>query len=233
MTINLREFLARQLNDHTDSTTGVVQKTYAEWGEAHLSDAINLALCYVYSLVPQHFSSLEEITLSQKACVIELCDVCNRFMGIASLNINGVACIDVNRSSSESNSLSDLFSVDCVSDDDKSADNEDYSWEIVDGSNCIIKFDKILPSGTKIEYTCSTPPQDIDSVSESIRCEYGSLIADYALWWLFRTDSESRSNLDRARLHFDGVKHFVTTKLLLEFSLNEDDYNYGRRKVDD
>ena len=78
---------------------------------------------------------------------------------------------------------------------------------------------------------CS-PPEELEYLDDDRICQYLPLVADYALWWLFRTDSES-SNLERARLHFEGVRDFVTTKLLLEFSLQEDDYNFGRRKVDD
>lgn len=233
MAINLKEFLAKQLNDHSESPSGVVQKTYYEWTESHIQDAIDLALCYVYSLIPQRFSSVEEYLTTSEDCLLNLCEVCSNFVGLASIEINGNSCIDIEKSSTESNSLIDLLSIGCVTGDDASDETDEYSWQFVDGSNCLIKFDRPVPINTKVKYLCSSKPESLDEMNANLLCEYESLIADYALWWLFRTDSESRSNLERARLHFQGVQFFVETKLLLEFSLREDDYSFGRRKVDD
>lgn len=230
--INIKEFLARQLNDHSESPSGVIQKTYFEWTENHLADAVQLALCYVYSILPQEFSELETYTVTESDCVISFCDECPRFIGLVSLKIGDEDCIELNEKSGKTNSLSSLLFTSCINKDDDEAEDS-YEWNVVDGGTCIIKFDKKLPIGAEIRYLCAPPPEDIDSLNDARMCQYLGLIADYALWWLFRTDSESRSNLERARLHFEGVKDFVTTKLLIEFSLREDDYNFGRRSVDD
>jgi len=233
MSIDLKQFLAKQLNDHKDSPSGVVQATFYEWTEEHISDAIHLGLCYLYSLLPQEFSKLKVYEVLKTDCVFDFCNVCEKFVGIVDVEIDGVGCIEVTKVDNQVNSLIGLLSISCpVGQNDESVESG-YSWDVVDGSNCVVKFDREIKSGSEIRYMCASPPEGVDIIHSENLCEYLPLIADYALWWLFRTDSESRSNLDRAKLHFEGVKDFVTTKLLLEFSLQEDDYNFGRRKVDD
>lgn len=228
-TIDLKEFLARQLNDHSDSPSGVVQPTYFEWTNGHIEDAINLAISYLYSLIPQEFSKLKEYKVKTPTCIIEFCNQCKKFISIVSVSVNGEDCSKTYKKDAETNSLSSLLSINCTSDNSSLSDS--YNWDLVDGSKCVVTFDQKLPTGAIVKYLCADNSSGIDNLN--CLSEYHPLIADYALWWLYRTDSESRSNLDRARLHFEGVKDFVTTKLLIEFSLQEDDYQYARRKVDD
>lgn len=233
MTIEIREFLARQLNDHEDSPSGVVQKTFYEWTEKHLTDAVHMGLCYLYSLLPNQFSKLKSIETVKEDCVFEICNVCEKFLGIVDVGIDGVGCIEAQKKDGETNSLMNMLDINCPSDEPGAEDFDPYQWELIDGSRCVIKFDRVVPQGATIRLMCASAPDGIDELNDSRLCEYLPLVAEYALWWLFRTDSESRSNIERARLHFEGVSDFVRTKLLLEFSLNEDDYNFGRRKVDD
>lgn len=231
MPIDAKQFLARQLNDHSESPSGVVQNTFYEWTESHITDALHLGLCYLYGLLPNEFSNLSEHEVTESDCIIKFCNECGKFLGVVDMEIDGQGCIDVTKIDEESNSLIELLSIACPNNDD--APQVGYSWDVVDGSNCVVKFDREVPQGAIIRYMCGSPPETIDDLDTPGLCEYLPLVADYALWWLFRTDSESRSNIERARLHFEGVRDFVTTKLLLEFSLQEDDYNFGRRKVDD
>lgn len=229
--MDIREFIARQLNDHSESPSGVVQPTYFEWTEGHITEAVGLGICYLYSLLPDKFSNPNSHILTTSECVIEFCETCYKFMNVIAVTIEGDKCVDIEEDDEDSNDLNDLLATSCVI--DVGTETDDITWKRIDGTDCIIRFSQPLPAGTSIRYLCSAPPDGLDDFSEQMLCEYGSLIADYALWWLFRTDSESRSNLSRASLHFEGVKQFVETKLLLEFSLSEDDYNHGRRKVDD
>jgi len=232
MTIDVKKFIARQLNDHSESPSGVQQKTYYEWTEGHITDAVNLGICYLYSLLPNKFSIPQTHTTTESDCIIEFCETCYRFMGIVSVDIEGNECAKIDEVNEDVNDLGSLLTTSCEqSSNDGSIDN--VSWKRIDGTDCIIKFNQALPIGTDIRYLCSAPPDDLDDLGDQRLCEYGGMIADYALWWLFRTDSESRSNLQRASLHFEGLKNFVETKLLLEFSLSEDKYNLGRRSVDD
>lgn len=231
MTIDVKQFLARQLNDHSESPSGVVQRTFYEWGEEHISNAVHLGLCYLYSLLPNEFSNLSTHTTTQSDCVYNFCEVCSKFLGIVDLTIDGESCLKATQLDDESNSLMGLLSMNCPQVDNTIPSG--VMWDVVDGSSCVVKFDRELPVGTEIRFMCATPPDGLEPLDHDNICQYMPMIADYALWWLFRTDSESRSNLERARLHFEGVREFVTTKLLLEFSLQEDDYNFGRRRVDE
>ena len=231
MTIDVKQFLARQLNDHSESPSGVVQKTFYEWTEKHIGDAVHLGLCYLYSILPNEFSKLSTHTTTTADCVYDFCETCSKFLGIVDLTIEGESCLNATKIDEETNSLIGMFSMNCPQVDDTIVSG--VLWDIVDGSSCVVKFDRELPAGSEIRFMCATPPEELEYLDDDRICQYLPLVADYALWWLFRTDSESRSNLERARLHFEGVRDFVTTKLLLEFSLQEDDYNFGRRKVDD
>ena len=243
MISNVRQFLARQLNDHSDSPSGVVQPTYTEWTEAHITDALELAVCYVYSLIPQEFSTLQKLVVAESSCVIEFKDSCERFAGVVNLQIGTDMCVPLHQMEDgeqypedcRANSLMGLFGDVCgtiePSDNEIKRDST-YYWNEVDGSNSAVKFDKALPVGAIVTYSCSSPPP-LDELDNSEQCQYYPLIADYALWWLYRTDTESRSNLERANLHYRAVRDFVETKLLIEFSLREDDFDFGRRKVDD
>lgn len=231
MTIDVRQFLARQLNDHSESPSGVVQRTFYEWTENHITDAVQLAFYYLYSILPNEFSKPVKYVVNTSDCVYDFCDHCSKFLGIIDISIDGESCITATMIDEETNSLVGLLNINCPEDEDNYETG--FTWDIVDGSSCVVKFDRPLPFGAEIRYMCGTEPDVIESLNDPSLRQYLPLIADYALWWLFRTDSESRSNLERARLHFEGVRDFVTTKLLLEFSLQEDDYNLGRRKIDD
>lgn len=226
--MNIKEFIAKQLNDHSDSQSGVIQKTYSEWTESHIGDAVELGLIYLYSLIPQEFTELNSITIKKKQCVLDLQKICSKFGGIVCITSPDGNKIDVTEKDADTRDLLPLLASNCP------ANNSDtlteISYDVSDASKGILLFSDPVPVGTVIHYTCSKTP-DLEKLDE--KTEYIPLVAEYALWWLFRTDSESRSNLERARLHFEAIRDFVTTKLLIEFSLREDDYNYGRRKVDD
>lgn len=234
--MDLKKFLARQLNDHEDSPSGVKQATYFEWTEGHICDAIQLGMCYLFSLIPQEFSKLTTHTVTEETCIVDLSDQCERFINLANMSIGDNDCVYLNQeeeSNDDSIDLLPLLGELCLPEGVKlDADEEDnkYDWTVVDGSKAVLKFKPAIPAGTVLQYLCAPTP-DIEDLDNSTMCQYHSMIADHALWWLYRTDSESRSNLERARLHFEGLKFFVETKLLLEFSLREDDYNYSRKKV--
>lgn len=232
MPIDVKQFIAKQLNDHSESPSGVVQATYYEWTESHVTDAVNLGICYLYSLLPSKFSKSQVHILNRPECVVEFCELCSKFMNLISVTVDGEECIEIEEADDDVNDLCSLLATSCENGEDGTTPIDDITWKRINGSDCIIKFNNALPSGSAIKYLCSMPPDGLDDLGDDKLCEYGGLIADYALWWLFRTDSESRSNLERARLHFEGVKNFVETKLLLEFSLSEDKYDLGRRKVD-
>lgn len=231
--LKLKEFLARQLNDHGDDQHGVIQKTFTEWTEEHICEAIELGLCYVYSLIPQDFTEVKTHKVTKAKCVLDMSEFCPRFINVISLTSASGKKLTVKEKDAEIRSLTGLLGNPCYSKEaGNTSEPSEYSYDVVDGTSSVLLFTDDIPGDTTITYACSSAPS-IDELDKDQLCQYHGLIADYALWWLFRTDSESRSNLERARLHFEGVRDFVTTKLLLEFSLREDDYNFGRRKVDD
>jgi len=241
--MSLKEFVARQLNDHCESPSGVKQDTYTEWTESHICDALQLGLCYLYSLIPQEFSELKTYTVSEGTCVVDLSSQCERFISLVNMSIGDTQCVDLNQEDEsedeDSIDLLPLLGDLCVSESASSSDDENnddeeitYNWTVADGSTSVLKFNPDIPAGTVLTYLCAPTPS-IETIDDANLCQYHSMIADYALWWLFRTDSESRSNLERATLHFQAVQFFVETKLRIEFSLREDDYNYGSRKVAD
>lgn len=237
--MNLKEFVARQLNDHCESPSGVKQDTYTEWTETHICDALELGMCYLYSLVPQEFSKIQTTTVESETCIVDLSNLCERFISLSNLSIGDNQCVSLNQEDESEDESIDLLSVigDLCEGQGGEVEGEDpadvnYNWTVADGSTSVLKFDPVIPAGSVLTYLCAPAPT-MDDLDESKMCQYHSMIADFALWWLFRTDTESRSNLDRARLHFEALQFFVETKLLIEFSLKEDDYNYGRRKVPD
>lgn len=229
--MNLKEFIAKQLNDHRDSPSGVVQDTYFEWTESHISDAIKLGVSYLYSLLPEKFTKVKEhVTTTGEDCTVQFCTECDKFMGVVDVVVDGVGCSTLVEDSGNVFSLSSMLSTGC---ENLSEGHQNYSWSYMGGSRCMIRFNQPIPRGTTIKYLCAEDPDDINVINDSWIKEYNPLIAEYALWWLYRTDSESKSNLDRAALHFQAIETYVTRKLLLEFSLREDDYDFGRRRVDD
>ena len=243
--INLKEFLARQLNDHSESPSGVVQKTFYEWTETHIEQAIELAKCYVYSLVPQEFVELREFTVTEADNIFNMKELCPRFINLAGVESSDGDSVDASEKDGEIRSLINLLDTKCStsncssnnsslldSDEDEEEELQDLTYDVLDGTKDVLVFSQEVPVGTVFRYACASSPTDANLDDDEL-CQYHGLIADYALWWLFRTDSESRSNLDRARLHFESMQSFVQQKLLIEFSLREDDYNFARRKVDD
>lgn len=226
---SLQEFLARQLNDHTESQRGVRQSTYFTWNENHIADAIEIASAFLFSLIPERFAVTKEYTLTEDDCIISFCEDCNKFLGLVDLEIDGESCVTLEESNDgDSNSLLSLLDIGCSSGDDSDTDTT-YSYVKLDSSSCLIKFDDVLPAGTVVKYSCAEIPDDFEDGNYD---EYLPIIAEYAAFWLFRTDSESKSSLERAKLHFEAFKYMVQTKLLIEFSVYENDYVYGQRVVD-
>lgn len=229
--MDVKEFIAHQLNDHHESPSGVDQSTYTEWSEGHITYAVYLATRYLLTLVPQVFNEVNEVTVDDGGCIVSFCDVadCETFVEILTININGseFSCVSPDKTEKQTNDLSLLLDSNCMNDEDLTP-----SYHVIDALPCSVRFNKPVPKGASITYVCSNSPDAEDITDSSKYSKYMPLIADYALWWLYRTDTESRSNLDRARLHFEGLKDFVTNTLLMEFSLRDDGYNFGRRKVD-
>jgi hypothetical protein len=229
---NLKEFLARQLNDHCESPAGIVKKTFYEWGEGHICDAVNLAMCYVYSLIPQDFTTTETLVLKADTKIVDFSSVCEKYTAFICLELPNGDIAEVTEKDAAVRDLMPLLANKCTT-SSSSSNPESFTFDNVDGSKDILLFKPAVPAGSKIMFSCAKAPS-ADSITDDQLCQYGPLIAEYALWWLFRTDSESRSSLERAKLHYQAISDFVTTKLLLEFSLDEDDYNYGRlKKADD
>lgn len=223
---NLKELIARQLNDHHESPSGAQQDTYFEWTEQHITDALQSALTYLYALMPEKFSDIAEFTTAEETCIVDFCAICENFLSI--LNIGD--CSNVNEITGDVNSLSSLLSSECSNPSNDLT--ETFEYEVVNGSNCTIKFAEPVAKGTLISYMCATSPDESDLTNPALT-QYHSLLISFALWLLLLTDSESKSNLDRADRYYAQVRDYVELKLLLEFSLREDDYFNGRRRVDD
>ena len=64
--MELREFLARHLNDHEESARGVRQPTFFTWSEKHVAQAVELALSFLYSLIPDRFSKISEYEILEE-----------------------------------------------------------------------------------------------------------------------------------------------------------------------
>jgi len=231
---DLNSFLARQLNDHEDSARGVVQPTHFTWHKDHVAEAIKLAFAFLFTLIPEEFSEVKELTVNKADCLISFCGQCKKFMSVVDMQIGDVKCIKLTEESDEdTNALLGLLTTKCYSGEDTENDVQDeYNWSMVDSTNCVVRFSDELPVGAKIRYTCAKMP-NVTLIDDSSMTEYLPIIAEFAMWWLYRTDSESRSNLLRAELHFNSLRWLVETKLKTEFTIREDDYIYSRRKVDD
>ena len=227
--MELREFLARHLNDHEESARGVRQPTFFTWSEKHVAQAVELALSFLYSLIPDRFSKISEHEIKEEDCVISFCDFCEKFMGIVDVEINGKKCIKLDQTGEDARSLIDLLDIGCSDNNDDPYD-KNYTWEYVPNSTCVIKFKNPLPRGAKVRYLCSKKPtlEELEALEEFL-----PIVAEYAAFWLYRTDSESRSNLERARMHYESLVFLVNTKLQIEFSLRDDEHIFGRRKTPD
>lgn len=215
------EFIARQLNDHQDSHLGVKQGTFHTWSEPHIQEALLVAVGYLFSLRPDLFSAAKELKLPEPSCTIDF--PCCKVLEILGIG----ACLNVSISEDRSsNNLLTMLPVLCTPD-------KANSWSLVRLNDHLFISPVPIPANTLIRYLCAGMPDDINKVDECIFNEYNTLIVGFALWWLLLTDNESRTNLDRVDRYYQMVKDFVELKLLLEFSLNEDDYKFGRRRVND
>lgn len=227
--MDIRDFLARHLNDHEESVRGVRQPTFFTWSKAHVTEAVTLALTFLYSLVPEKFGKLKTFTVQEEDCIISFCEECGKFLGIVDIEIDGRSCLNISENKANTNSLFASLNIGCTVSGPR---DRDYTWSYVDNSACVIRFDHPLPKGTIVRYLCAKAP-GIEDLETDLLAEYLSIIAEYAAFWLFRTDSESKSNLERATHHWTAVQYLVQTKLMIEFSLREDDYLFGHRKVED
>ena len=220
--MNLHEFIARQLNDHEDCDHGVRQGTYHTWKYDHIDQALQLALSYLYSIKPDAFAEPMTYTTTEDSCVIDTSGVCPKPISILTI---GDDCESVLEQTEETNSLMALMGQTCAGDDTPT------TFAVTQKSGTVYLSSSLVPAGTKIKLLCARPPS-LDT-SPNILSEYQHLLVSFALWWILLTDNESRSNQPRWEAYYAEVQRFVETKLLLEFSLSEDDYKYGRRRVND
>lgn len=212
------EFIARQLNDHEQSKRGARQGTFHTWSEPHITEALGLAASYLFSILPDQFGEIKTTKLAEPSCHFTL--NCGKVLDI--LGIGG--CNNVMMDEGSSNNLLSMLGSHCV---DKSPEETQYT---IEKNGNVFTSSEAIPADVEITFICAELP---DVLPESIASEHGTLITSFALWWLLLTDNESRTNLERAQLYYQTVKDYVELKLLLEFSLNEDDYKHGRRVVND
>lgn len=220
----LCEFVARQLNDHEDCDHGVRQGTYHTWKEAHIKQALGLAASYLFSIKPDSFASPITYYTPEAACTIDTSIACDKPLEILAIGDN---CDNVVEETEETNALLSMMTTPCVT----SSASETYT--IMKKSDSVYVSKAEIPANTKISLLCAIPPNSIDAVPNNLLSEYQPLLVNFALWWLLLTDNESRSNQPRWEAYYQMIQWFVETKLLLEFSLSEDDYKYGRRRVND
>ena len=217
------EFIARQLNDHRDSKRGVRQGTFHTWSEPHILEALDKAVSYLFSIRPDEFSVLKEIALKEASCYFQI--PCGNVLDILGIG----ECNNVSfQENQNSNNLIPLLGNRCGIE----VDSETQSYTIERSGKGIFTSSSPIPAGVTITYVCAEKPST-DEVEQSLLDKHDTLITSFALWWLLLTDNESRTNLERVQLYYQMVKDYVELTLLLEFSLNEDDYKYGRRRVND
>ena len=222
------EFIARQLNDHEDCDHGVRQGTYHTWTEAHIKQALSLAASYLFSIKADDFASPVVYYTPTSSCVIDTSVACDKPLEILSI---GDSCDNVTEETEEVNAFLSMMNTPCVS--GGNSDSESTNYTVVKKSGSVYSAKAEIPANTKITLLCATAPSDIDAVPNNLLSEYQPLLVNFALWWLLLTDNESRSNQPRWEAYYQMIQWFVETKLLLEFSLSEDDYKYGRRRVND
>ena len=218
------EFIARQLNDHEDCDHGVRQGTYHTWKKTHILQAIEMACCYLFSIKPDSFADPVTFQTTQDSCIINTKAACAKPLSILSV---GEGCGNVVEETEETNDLLSLMTDACTSDEALT------SYTVEKKSDTVYVAGSVVPKGTSVTVLCAQPPSTDDDSADSILAEYKPLITAFACWWLLLTDNELRSNQARWQAYYMMVKDFVELKLLLEFSLNEDDYQYGRRRVND
>lgn len=230
--MDVREYLARHLNDHEESARGVRQPTFFTWSEKHVAQAVELALSFLYGIIPDRFSKLETREIEEEDCVLYFCDRCEKFMGIVDVEIDGEKCIKLDEKGVEARNLLDMLDIGCSDKSETENDKEkkNYTWEFVKNSVCTVKFENPLPKGSKVRYLCSRKPslEELESIEE-----FMPIVAEYAAYWLYRTDSESRSNLERAEQHRQAFVFLVRTKLAIEIDLRNNESIFGLRQAQD
>lgn len=230
--MDVREYLARHLNDHEESARGVRQPTFFTWSEKHVAQAVELALSFLYGIIPDRFSKLETREIDEEDCVLYFCDRCEKFMGIVDVEIDGKKCIKLDEKGVEARNLLEMLDIGCSDKSETENDKEkkNYTWEFVKNSVCTVKFENPLPKGSKVRYLCSRKPsiEELESIEE-----FMPIVAEYAAYWLYRTDSESRSNLERAEQHRQAFVFLVRTKLAIEIDLRNNESIFGLRQAQD
>lgn len=227
--MDIRDYLARHLNDHEESARGVRQPTFFTWSEKHVAQAVELALSFLYGLIPDRFSKIETREIEEEDCVLYFCDRCEKFMGIVDVEIDGEKCIKLDEKGVEARNLLDMLNIGC-SDTTEEEEKKNYTWEFVKNSVCTVKFENPLPKGSRVRYLCSRKPslEELESIEEFL-----PIVAEYAAYWLYRTDSESRSNLDRAEQHRQALMFLVRVKLSLELDMRNNEHIFGLRQAQD
>lgn len=224
-TSGLCEFIARQLNDHEDCDHGTRQGTYHTWKEAHIKQALSLASSYLFSLKPDEFAIPVTYTTTESSCILDTSSACAKTLEVLSV---GEGCDNVTIESEQTNDLLGMLQPSCAT-----IEGEPDNYVLTQKSGSVYTSADNIPAGTSVTILCASDPESIDALTSTMMNEYQPLLVNFALWWLLLTDNESRSNQPRWEAYFKMVQWFVETKLLLEFSLSEDDYKYGRRRVND
>lgn len=220
----LKKLILKQLNDFDDSQSGVDQGSYFRWKEHHIEDALLLSASYLFGLFQDNFSRPFSFKASCTSCVITIPMTCAKPSKIISVGDN--SCDNIVENDTNSRSLLALMGMSCVTESD-----ETYTFKFL--SSHTIQFTKEIKKGQEINLMCARPPKDISEVPSAIIDQHRVFIVNLALWFLFLSDSESISNIERSREHYLFIRDYVQNVLVQEFSLREDDYTKGRRKVDD
>lgn len=221
---NLKKLIAKQLNDFEDSQSGVDQGSYFRWKEHHINDALLLSASYLFGLFVDQFSRPFSFKADCTSCVITIPMTCAKPTKV--ISVGDSSCDNVVENDTNSRNLLGLLGTKCISESE-----ETYSFKFL--SSHTIQFTKEIKKGQKVSLMCARPPKDISEVPQSLIDEHRVFIVNLALWFLYLSDSESVSNLERSKDHYSFIRDYVQNVLLQEFSLREDDYSKGRRKVDD
>ena len=220
------EYIAKQLNDHENQCHGVKQGSYVVWSLDHIKDAVQCALDYLFSIYPTAFpTTIHTLNQKEDSCIIDLSCVGCKVLEV--IRVGHEQCDNTTiQSTTETNNLLTMLDTSCIA----PTTTEDKQYTLRQLANDKYIADSIIPEDTPIDFLCTSPTEELPAAF--IR-EYSSIIKNYALWQLLLTDNESRTNQPRWESYFNALKMFVEMKLLLEFSLKEDDYYLGRRLVDD
>jgi hypothetical protein len=219
--MNLVEFLARHLADWSDSTHGAVQEKHFTYPEEYVRQAVEMGVAYTYALAPERFTVEKRYVVQEEDCIVSLCGECNRFMNIVAV---GDGCNFI-ESTNDSYNLLNLLGNTCSTDEH---DENVYTYQKLDGSACTLKFAQPVKKGTVIRYLCGDKPTNDEMFS--MFEDYLPIVAEYAIIWLFLTDSESKSSLERATLHYNILRDMVATRLAIELSAFSEDMMFGQRR---